>query len=187
MQFDLLAKLLADDRRSEPANAWLKELDNSQSSLRVATQSHPLLGQPAPEFALDDVNNRAWRLKDHVFKRPVVLVFYLGYYCNACVHNLFELNADLQRFHTLGAEVIAISGDSPDITRQQFKEYGAFNFPVLFDRGHAVARAYGTYEPPTAAKPERVLHGTFLIGRNGRVHWANRGDAPLRGNMALTD
>jgi peroxiredoxin len=185
VQFDLLAKLLADDRRSTPANAWLQGLDDPRSPLRIATQSHPLLGQSAPDFALNDVNNRLWRLKDRLSNGPVVLVFYLGYYCNACAHDLFELNADLERFHTVGAEVIAVSGDSPDITRQRFEEYGAFNFPVLSDPGHAVARAYGTYEPATTAKPERVLHGTFLIGRDGRVRWANRGDTPFRGNMAL--
>ena len=39
----------------------------------------------------------------------MVLVFYLGYFCNACVHSLVELDADRDRFATLGATIVASS------------------------------------------------------------------------------
>jgi peroxiredoxin len=98
---------------------------------------------------------------------------------------LFELNADLKRFHSLGADVVAVSGDAPGLTRKRFEQYGAFGFPVLSDPGHVVALSYGTFRPARASKPDEILHGTFLIGRDGQVHWVHCGDTPFRNNKAL--
>ena len=56
------------------------------------------------------------QLAKELKKGPVVVVFYLGYYCNHCVSQLFDLNEDVRYFHELGAEVIAISADPPELT-----------------------------------------------------------------------
>ena len=113
------------------------------------------------------------------------MVFYLSFECVACVHDLFELNADIQRFRGLGAEVVAISGDPPEKTRQRFESYGALDFPVLSDPGHAVAQRYGVFRAGKASQPDVLLHGTFLVGRDGLIHWANCGDAPFRNDKFL--
>jgi peroxiredoxin len=185
VHFDLLAKLLADDRRSAPANEWVRDLADPNATFRVETQGHPLLGHAAPDFTLDDHLGRPWNLRGQLARGPIVLVFYLGYFCNACVHDLFELNADLERFHTLGAEVVVISGDPPELTRQQFEKYGAFGFPVLSDPDHGVAQCFGTFRPAKNPEPEELLHATFVIGRDEHVHWVNSGGTPFRLNMAL--
>jgi peroxiredoxin len=185
VHFDVLAKLLADDRRSAPADDWLRELADPKATFRVKTQAHPLLNHAAPDFTLEDHRGQPWSLPGQRGRGPVVLVFYLGYACNACVHDLFELNADRERFHRLGAEVVAVSGDSPGLTRQRFEQYGGFSFPVLSYPGHGVALSYGTFRPANGSKPEELLHGTFLIGRDGQVHWVSCGDTPFRNNKAL--
>jgi peroxiredoxin Q/BCP len=185
VHFDLLAKLLADDRRSAPADEWVRELSDPNATFRVETQSHQLFAHAAPHFTLYDHLGRPWSLRGQLARGPVVLVFYLGYFCNACVHDLFELNADFERFHTLGAEVVVISGDPPELTRQQFEKYGAFGFPVLSDPDHAVAQSYGTFRPAKNPEPEALLHGTFVVGRDEQVHWVSCGDTPFRVNMAL--
>ena len=185
VQFDLLSKLLDDDRRSAPANEWLRELADPKAAFRVETRGHPLLDRAAADCTLPDHRGRPWCLHEQVNRGPVVLVFYLGYGCTACVHHLFELTADLEHFHSLGAEVVAISGDSPGLTQERFREYGAFRFPVLSDPAHVVAQSYGTFRAARGSKSEELLHGTFLIGRDGRVHWVSYGDAPFRNNKAL--
>jgi len=186
VHFDLLAKLLADDRRCENCtNHWLSELADPKATFRVATQPHPLLEHAACDFTLEDHQGQPWSLQRQLGRGPVVLVFYLGYYCNACVHDLFELNADFERFHGLGTEVVAISADPPSLTRDRYEEYGAFEFPLLSDPGHVVAQLYGMYQAASGCAPEEILHGTFLIGRDGRVHWVRFGDAPFRNNKTL--
>ena len=185
VHFDLLAKLLYDDRRGISTSDLLQELNAPGAAFRAETQSHPLLGKRAPDFTLFDQRGQEWSLQGQLERGPVVLVFYLGYACDACVSNLFELNADLERFHSLGAEAVAVSGDSADLTRRRFEEYGAFGFPVLCDPGHAVARCYGTFQPVKGSEPEKLLHGTFLIGCDGHVRWVGTGDMPFRNSKAL--
>jgi peroxiredoxin len=184
VHFDLLAKLLADDRRAA-GDAWLEELADPLAPPRVATQSHPLLGQSSPDFTLVDQDGKPWHLHKQLDQGPVVLVFYLGYFCNACVHDLFELNADLEKFGSLGAQVVAISADSSETTRAQFQKYGKFGFTVLSDPEHVVAGQYGLFQPAQEKQAEVLQHGTFILSREGQVRWVSRGDTPFRANNAL--
>ncbi|MCA9063123.1 MAG: redoxin domain-containing protein [Planctomycetaceae bacterium] len=105
---------------------------------------------------------------------PIVPVFYYGYNCSHCVAQLFALQKDLEYFHELGAEVVAISGDKPEFTREPSAEYGGFTFPVLFDPD-SVSEAWGVYVRPSELQQEDLLHGTLAIDRCGTVVFANRG------------
>jgi len=184
VHYDILAKLLADDRRAS-SDDWQRELLDAAATLRVDSQPHPLLGHAAPNFTLNDHRGHPWSLHEQIDRGPVVLVFYLSFECVACVHDLFELNSDIERFRSLGAEVVAVSGDSPEKTRQRFESYGALDFLVLSDPGHAAAQRYGVFRPGKASQPEELLHGTFIIGRDGIVRWANCGNVPFRNDKAL--
>lgn len=189
VHYDLLAKLLADDR-SASADDWLAKLADPGARFQVATQEHPLLDRSAVDFTLRDHRGTPWNLRARLVHGPVVLVFYLGYGCTACVHDLFVLDADLARFRALGAEVVVVSGDKAELTRSRFEEFGEFDFAVLSDPGHAVANCYGalrTDADPRAADPQDAepLHATFVIARDGRVCWAYRGESPLANNLAL--
>ncbi len=185
VHFDILEKLLADNRRSASPDQWLRALADVPPSARVPTQEHEFLNKPAPDFALLDHRGHPWALHEQLARGPVLVVFYLGYSCNACVHHLFELNADLDRFRTLDAEVVAISGDEAEFTQLQFEKFGPFRYPVLCDPDHQVAQAFGVYRPLLAVDGESLQHGTFLITRDGQVAWVHRGDAPFRDNQTL--
>lgn len=167
---------------SGPLDAILK--DTTQKA--VPTQTHPLLGQSAPDFKLVDTDGESFHLSERLKSSAVVLVFYYGYACDHCVSQLFGLNKDLDQFRELGATVVAVSADPAELTRKRFKQYGAFAFPVLSDSDHAVAKLFGTYIPP--AKPDEdgeLSHGTFVIDQRGIVVWANRGDQPFTHNRTL--
>jgi peroxiredoxin len=184
VHFDVLAKLLADDRRSQHNQDWLCEIQ-SAAFPRVPTQPHTLLGRPAPGFTLSDCLDRPQVLQHLLQHGPVVLTFYVGSTCHACMHDLLELNTDLDRFHALGAEIAAVSGDPTTRTRQRFEQSGALGFPVLADPDYTVARAYGAVQQEQAAESAVIRHATFLIAQDGRVTWVYRGDAPFRNNQAL--
>lgn len=187
-QRDLAQEAQADlDRRNyKPLSEPLAALLVDASYKPIPTQTHPLLGQPAPDFTLSDTDDKPVTLSEKLKSGPVVLVFYYGYHCNHCVSQLFALNKDIEKFRELGATVLAVSADPSDQTRERFKQYGAFGFPVLSDPSNAVATKYGTYTP--SMKPDEdgdLLHGTFIIDRQGRVVWANRGDGPFIENRTL--
>jgi peroxiredoxin Q/BCP len=169
----------------KPLSDPLEKLLASPQEFLVKTQAHPLLGQPAPDFELNDHRQKTWRLRDALAKGPVVLVFYYGYHCNHCVGQLFALNDDLSRFRELGAEVVAVSADAPATTRQRFEQYGEFSFPVLSDPGNKIAQVYGVFTSAREKKDKVLQHGTFVIARDGIVHWTQHGDEPFTGNRTL--
>lgn len=184
VNYDLLAKLLADDRR-DSAGDWLMKLAIPAATFPVPTQEHPLLDRPAVDFTLRNHRGEPWNLHERLARGPIVLVFYLGYGCTACVHDLFVLDADLARFHELGAEVVAVSGDNAALTQSRFEEFGAFGFSVLSDPGHAVANHYGALRMAAEAWADEPLHATFVIARDRRVRWVYRAESPLANNQAL--
>ena len=150
------------------------------------TQAHSLLGQPAPAFDLPDDHGVVRKSTEWTPGQPTVLVFYYGYGCSHCVAQLFGIDRDLQYFHELGAEVVAVSADPPDHTAKRFEEYGRFHFPVLSDAENRVAQEYGAYVPPADGEGDGHLeHATFVIDSRGRVVWAYRGPQPFLNNRTL--
>jgi peroxiredoxin len=183
VQVDLMRQIMADRARAVLAAA--EQGDKARD--RVPSLSHPLLGRPAPPFELKDSRGKTWKTQEAPTREPVILVFYLGQTCMACVTHLVELDFAIPRFRDLGAQVLAISADSPESSRQRLDRFGDFQVPLLSDPDHATALAYGVWKPlPGAEKDDgEPLHGTFIIDRDGLVRWAYVGDSPFRDVEAL--
>jgi thioredoxin-dependent peroxiredoxin len=184
-----LAQEARDDlehRHFRPLSAPLAVLLADSKYEPIPTQAHSLLLQRAPDFTLRDVSGKEVSLANELQEGPVVLIFYYGYHCDHCVSQLFALDKDQAKFRELGAKVLAISADPVELTRERFKKYGAFGFPVLADPGNKVAEKYETYVPSAKAGQEGdLLHGTFVISRQGRIVWTNRGEGPFTENRSL--
>jgi len=152
----------------------------------IATHHHPLLGRQAPDFELTDPEGKVWNLGELLDGHPAVLIFYYGYHCAACVRQLFDVDRNLPLYREVGARVVAISADPPELTRRRFQQYGPFGFPVLSDPGNKVAEAYRVFKRAQDGEMADILrHGSFVIDRDGTVVWVNVGDAPFRRNPAL--
>lgn len=177
LQVDLMRQIMADRARAVPAAAEQGE----KAAHRVPSQSHPLLGRPAPVFELKDSTGKTWTPQEALAGEPVVLVFYLGQTCMACASHLVELDFAIPRFRDRGARVLAISSDSPEISRKRLNRFGDFRLTLLSDPDHATEMAYGVWKPlPGADKDDgEPLHGTFVIDRDGMVRWAHVGDRPF--------
>ncbi len=174
-----------DKRGARPLSGALERLLVNPEMFLQRSQPLPLVAEQAPDFELSDHRGKKWHLQEQLDKGPVVVIFYYGYYCDHCVSQLFDVAQDIRYFHELGAEVVAISSDPPETTREQFKRFGAFDFPVLSDPDNKVAQAYGVFTPADGAKQANLQHGTFVIDRQGTVQWAYAGPVPFSGNRTL--
>jgi peroxiredoxin len=183
VQVDLLRQIMADRARAAPAGVE----QGDKAAHRVSSQSHPLLGRPAPPFELKDSTGEAWKLPEAHASEPVILVFYLGQTCMACVTHLVELDFAISRFRDRGVRVLAVSGDSPQSSRQRLNRYRDFRVPLLSDPDHATALAYGVWKPVSGADKNdgEPLHGTFIVDCDGLVRWAYVGDRPFRDIEAI--
>lgn len=172
-------------RQFAPLSGSLEKLLAESNEPLVRSQQHPLLGEPAPDFELRDTQGNPWKLSQHLADGPVIVVFYYGYHCNHCVGQLFALKEDVEKFRELGVHVVALSADAPELTRQRFRKYGEFGFPVLSDADNKIAQTYRVFSPAEGKKEAVLLHGTFVIDRAGTVQWVNIGEEPFTGNRTL--
>lgn len=179
------AKELVRKEKPSPLSEPLQEILERAKQVHFESYQHPLLGKPAPDIVHADVDGNNWSLKEKLKKGPVVVIFYLGYFCNHCVSQLFDVNEDIARFRELGAEVVALSPDSTEMTLKRYKEYGRFSFPVLADPDNKIAQRYGVFTPAHDGKHEKLDHGTFVIDQKGVIRWAHFGDLPFGHNPTL--
>ncbi|MBU1263161.1 MAG: AhpC/TSA family protein [Gammaproteobacteria bacterium] len=145
------------------------------------------VGERAPDFTLPNAFGQRVNLYDELKKGPVVLVFYRGAWCPFCNLHLRVLRENLPEFQALGAQLIAITPQTPDKSLEQFKA-APREFDVLSDLDSEAMRAYRLYfevDPDLAAiyrthsldlveynGPGRNVlpaPGTFVIDRNGIV------------------
>lgn len=151
----------------------------------IPTHHHTLLGKPAPDFELADVEGKVWKLRELLDGHPVLLIFYYGPQCIQCVRQLSDLERDQALFREIGARVVAISASPPESMLGQSHQSVSFPFPLLCDPGNKVAQAYRVFQEIPHATKAAFRHGTFVIGRSGKVRWVNVGDSPLRRNPAI--
>lgn len=101
------------------------------------------VGEKAPDFSLTNAKDKTVRLSELLKKRKVVLTFYRGSWCPYCNLQLSHYQKSLDVIHDLGAELVAISPQTPDESLN-VKEKNELNFEVLSDNGNIVAKKYTT-------------------------------------------
>lgn len=131
----------------------------------------PKVGDQAPAFALPDQRGVAVRLSDLLHDGPVALIFYRGEWCPYCNLQLRTFQAHLEEVQSLGAQLVAISPQTPDHSLSM-AEKNDLGFLVLSDRRAEVIDRYGlkyVVDAQTRALMESV--GTDLGAHNGSGGW----------------
>ena len=117
----------------------------------------PQIGDPAPNFALTDLDGNAVRLAD-LRGRPVIVNFWASW-CGPCIEE-FPLLLDASAAHR--GDGLAVVGivfrDRSEPARAFMTRMGAA-WPTAMDPDEAVATRYGIIGPPD----------TFFIDRNGVI------------------
>lgn len=81
--------------------------------------------------------------------------------------------ADYEKFKAAGADILAISVDPPEKSRD-FANKLKVPFPVLSDVDHKTIDAYGVLNPQRPiAKP-----AVFIVDKKGIVRWSYIGESP---------
>jgi peroxiredoxin Q/BCP len=130
------------------------------------------IGQPAPEFDLQDENGNRVRLADFRGKSGVVLMFYPADNTPGCTKQLCAARDDYDKYEAAGVAVFGVNPGSAG-THKQFSERHGFRTPLLLDDGGRVSRAYDALMPiPIMTLVNRTVVG---IDRDGVVRFYERG------------
>lgn len=132
-----LGKMLPKDA----LNVFDKDAENLQTNHNSILKLQ--IGEKAPDFSLSNATDKTIKLSDLLKNGKVVLTFYRGSWCPYCNLQLALYQTSLTEIHTLGAELVAISPQTPDESLN-IKEKNELNFEVLSDNGNIVARKYTT-------------------------------------------
>lgn len=127
-------------------------------------------GDKAPEFTLDSTEGRI-SLSDYRGKW-IVLYFYPKDDTPGCTTEACDFR-DVQANHNMNATVLGVSGDDLE-SHRKFAEKNALNFPLLYDEGNEVAKAYGAYGEKTSFGKTSmgIIRSTFIIDPEGNIHEA---------------
>ncbi len=117
----------------------------------------PLVGAPAPEIALKDLQGQEVRLSD--LHGKVVLVNFWATWCKPCKEEMPAMQASYERLREQGFVVLAVN-ELEDVEKvaEHIKTHG-HTFLVVMDHNNGVANRYGVVGLPAS----------FLIDRQGIV------------------
>jgi peroxiredoxin len=110
-------------------------------------------GDMIPLFSLPNVFGKTVRIADLLKRGPVVLSFYRGHWCPFCNLELLALQESLPKIRRLGADLVAISPQTPDNSLYTAEKRG-LSYEVLSDAGNHVAKHFGLVHPlPEELRP----------------------------------
>jgi peroxiredoxin len=111
----------------------------------------------------------------------VVLTFYRGGWCPFCDLQLHAYQSVLAEIHDLGAELVAISPQTPDYALSDV-EKKQLTFPVVTDKGNAVGRKYGlVFKLSDVMQQLQTNFGNPIPKFNGDEAW----ELPMPGTFVL--
>ncbi|WP_299215407.1 peroxiredoxin-like family protein [uncultured Dokdonia sp.] len=185
----------------------LAVFDSDAESLQA---NHPSIlklqiGDKAPDFSLSNAIGKTIRLSDLLKKGKVILTFYRGSWCPYCNLQLAHYQSALSEIHSLGAQLIAISPQTPDESLN-IKEKNELSFEVLSDNGNIVAQKYTTvFKNADAAvntmtalgfdfdahysddARELPIPAIFIIEKDGRVAFAKAEGGDYRNRVDVSE
>jgi peroxiredoxin len=129
-----------------------------------------MVGAPATNFTLKDVEGHPVSLADNFGKNVVLLDFWTTW-CVPCEAEMPHLQRLYQRYRDRGFVLLAISMDGPETVASvaPFARRLGLTFPVLLDEETQVTNVYN---------PARIAPLTVLINREGRIHRVRPGYQP---------
>ena len=139
------------------------------------------IGQKAPDFTLFSSDLKEVSLSDYAGKKVVIHFFPMAF-TGVCTTQLCTIRDSFGYYEGLGAEVLAISVDSP-FTLAKFKEENTYQFPLLSDFNKEVSQAYGAYYDEFVFNLKGVSkRAAFVVDENQQLIYAevleSAGDLP---------
>lgn len=128
------------------------------------SQPHPLVGQAAPDFELEDMAGRKVTMAQH--RGSVVLLNFWAVGCGPCREEIPHLKHLQEKYGKDGLRVVGINAwDEPVDRIKSFVEKEKLPYTILGGGRRVLSDSY----------QGRSIPHSFLIDRTGRVVWSEVG------------
>jgi len=106
------------------------------------------VGQSAPHFVVETVDQKSLVFDPHGLERPVLLITFRGGWCPYCNMHLSELRTVIPQIHALGVDILFLSGDRPEMLYQSLRSdtqenIDGLDYQILSDANAQAAMALG--------------------------------------------
>jgi peroxiredoxin len=132
-----------------------------------AAARHPMVGQPAADFALRSATGPNVRLSE--YRGDVVLLSFWGSRCGQCQLQLATLDRLQATYGSAGLVTLGISVDDDQAAAREFAGARRVNFALLLDPEKSVARSFRVDALPLVVLVDRagVVREVFRDFRAG--------------------
>ena len=137
-------------------------------------------GSKAPDFTLKTKTSEGLKdikLSDNFGKKQTVLLFFPLAYTGVCTQEMCDQTNGLAEYEALGANVIAISVDSP-FAQEAWAKANKIGITLVSDLKKTPTNDYGVLFPMLAGVGDTSARAAFVIGVDGIVKYAEQTATP---------
>lgn len=138
------------------------------------------VGSAAPDFTLKSKTSTGLvdvKLSSNFGAKNTVLLFFPLAFTGVCTQELCDITAGLSQYQGLNAEVIGVSVDSP-FAQEAWANQSKIGIKLASDLNKETTKAYGVLFPMLAGVGDTSARAAFVIGKDGKVHYAEQTATP---------
>lgn len=138
------------------------------------------VGSKAPDFTLKSKaadGLKDIKLSDNFGKKQTVLLFFPLAFTSVCTQEMCDTTGGLADYEKLGADVIAISVDSP-FAQEAWAQKNGIKLTIVSDLNKETTKAYGVLFPGLAGIGDTAARAAFVIGKDGVIKYAEQTATP---------
>lgn len=138
------------------------------------------VGTKAPDFVLKTKTPEGLKdikLSDNFGKKQTVILFFPLAFTGVCTQEMCDMTGGLAQYTSLGAEVYAISVDSP-FAQEAWAKQNRIGLTILSDLNKTVTKDYDVVFPNLAGVGDTSARAAFVIGKDGLVKYAEQTPTP---------
>jgi len=137
------------------------------------------VGSKAPDFTLKSMSPAEVEVKlsNNFGKKNTVLLFFPLAFTGVCTKEMCSLTGGLDAYASLGADVIAISVDSP-FAQQAWAQKEKIGITLASDLNKKVTKAYKVLFPMLADVGDTSARAAFVIDKKGVIQYSEQTPTP---------
>jgi len=138
------------------------------------------IGSKAPDFSLKSKTASGVvdvKLSDNFGKKQTVVLFFPLAFTSVCTQEMCDTSGGLGDYDNLGADVIAISVDSP-FAQEAWAKANGITLKLASDLNKKTAAAYGVLLDDLMGLGSTAARAAFVIGKDGVVKYAEQTPTP---------
>ena len=138
------------------------------------------IGSLAPDFSLKSKNAQGLKdvsISEHRGQKNLVILFFPLAFTGVCTQEMCDISNGLSTYSDLGAEVIAISVDSP-FTLEAWAKQEGITITLASDLNKTTAADYGVLLPDLIGLGSVSARAAFVIDKAGVIQYSEQTPTP---------